>query len=197
MIYDYVKADEMMARLAVDPIQFHLLFLLYHKIEGNATTAQIERFKHQVLLLEDKGGMVKRIDDLIERGLIDNWNTEGVYGVDRMNTTPYFDSMLIAADCGQELWDNYPATCPLSDGSRFISRFGDKDAIISKYERKIRKDAAKHKFVMLQLSKFVKMVNSGKINGMKIQNFVDSEMWDVLGSVEEGQNVVSDHGENL
>jgi hypothetical protein len=41
------------------------------------------------------------------------------------------------------------------------------------------------------------MVNSGKINGMKIQNFVDSEMWDVLGSVEEGQNVVSDHGENL
>lgn len=203
MIYDFVKADKMMDRLKVDPIQFHLLYLLYHRKDNTSTTAQLERFKAVVLANEHADGLRKRIDDLEDKGLIDNLNAgngpreDVAYSADRLVVTPYFEAALIAVDCGEELWQAYPATMPLSQGDKFISRFGDKDGIINTYERKIRKDLSKHKFVMEQLEKFVTMVNEGRINGMKIQNFVDSEMWDVLAEVDVKESLIGNHGQSI
>lgn len=189
MVYDFIAADEMMHKMGVDPIQFHLLFLLYHKKDALSTTAQLERFKHSVMMHEGADAIKKRIDALEQKGLIENLNgvEANAYNADRLVVTPHFEAILIKENAGDELWNAYPAVMPIGDTGSFVSRFGDKDAITMDYERRIRKDVVKHKMVMEQLEKFKRLVVAGKMNGMKIANFVSSELWDVLVEIKENE----------
>ena len=207
MIYDFKMADEAMAKLGVDPIQFHLLYLLYHRAEGLSSTAELERFRDQVLDNEDQDTMRRRIDKLEALDLIENLgNTKDgddpglvtrSYNTDYLVVTDKFIDAVIAPNPGEELWSAYPAAFSMSDGGHFLARFGDKDEIAGMYNRKIKKDRAKHKFVMEQLEIFKHMVKNRKINGVKIQNFIMGEMWDVVNEINEMGITITDHGHDI
>lgn len=204
MIYNHELADKYMDKLEVDPIQFHLLFLLYHISDNLATSAQLERFKHVVLENEPPDIMRKRIDKLEELGLIENIGyvdtPEGStkkYEVDSLIPTQKFIDCIILETAGEELWRNYPAAFPLSNGSHFLARIGDKDDIITLYNRKIKKDVQKHQFVLSMLKVFVDLVKNKKLNGVKIETFVQSEMWDIVNEIKGDNITISDHGVDI
>jgi hypothetical protein len=205
MIYDFKKADAMMAKLGIDPLQLHLLMLLYHRQDASSSSAQLERFKSEVLAHEGHEGMRSRIDSLEEKNLLmnvgnvrDDHGGIKAYNADQMIVSDHFISALIAVDCGEELWLAYPATFPLSNGEKFLARTGDKDEIIADYQRRIRKDVGRHKHVLEMLEKFKRMTAAGKINGMKIENFIISELWETLEEIDESQvTTLGDHAEAI
>jgi hypothetical protein len=205
MIYDFIKADEAMAKLKVDPIQFHFLFLLYHRAEGLSSSSQLERFKDQVLQNEDQSIMRERIDKLENLGLLENIGISSgqgkiikKYNTDYLVPTPKFINAVILEEAGEELWSNYPAAMGLFNGGHFMSRIGDKDDIIMAYARKIKKDVKKHQFVMKQLELFKTMEQDGKITGMGIQKFVASEAWDSIAEIaKDNITIRGDHSTSL
>lgn len=206
MIYDFIKADEAMEKLKVDPIQFHLLYLLYHKADGLASSAQMERFRDQVLKNESPEIMRGRIDKLEELGLIENlgsFNTdEGVatkkYDVAYLVPTSKFTDLVIIEEAGEELWSKYPAAMGLFSGGSFMSRIGDKDEVTAAYAKKIKKDVKKHQFVLEQLEIFKQLEKQGKITGMGIVKFISSEAWDSIYEISKDNITIrTDHHESI
>lgn len=91
---------------------------------------------------------------------------------------------------GDELWYSYPATFPLFGGGVFIARTGmGKEQLIELYLDKIGRDPEKHQFVLQQLEKYIRLVQTGKINGHKISDWVANEMWDTISAIEGGVSV--------
>jgi hypothetical protein len=84
-----------------------------------------------------------------------------------------------------ELWNSYPAALPLGDGGMFIARKGpDKQEVLKLYLERINFNPEKHKFVLEQLKKYVKLVHDRKINGHRIHDWISNEMWDIIPELE-------------
>jgi hypothetical protein len=86
-------------------------------------------------------------------------------------------------ELADELWDAYPATFPLSNGGMFVARTGSKDIVLQKYLNIIDWSETTHKEVMIQLKRYIKAVNAGKINGCKFSDWVDSHMWNTMKDI--------------
>lgn len=81
----------------------------------------------------------------------------------------------------EELWNQYPAAFPLSDGAMFIARKGpDKQEVLKLYLERIDCNPEKHKYVLEQLNKYIKLVFDRKINGHRIHDWISNEMWDII-----------------
>jgi hypothetical protein len=94
------------------------------------------------------------------------------------------ENMFDNIELGEQLYQSYPPAFPLGEGRTFIARSGmPKHKLIELYLDKIGRDSEKHKFVMIQLEKYVNMVANGKINGHKLSDWVEQEMWDVIASI--------------
>lgn len=128
---------------------------------------------------------LEEFEELTKRGLVINLNSEG--------SNP---ANLIIGDIGKEfviddemvaeLWDKYPATFPLSEGKLFIARAGgDKELLLANYKKRINNSPAKHKFVMYQLERFVRLVMAGKLNGRKLSDWIAEEIWDTVAEIQE------------
>lgn len=88
-------------------------------------------------------------------------------------------------DMATELWEKYPAALPLGDGGMFIARKGpDKQEVLKLYLERINFNPEKHKFVLEQLKKYVKLVHDRKINGHRIHDWISNEMWDIIPELE-------------
>lgn len=196
MIYDYVKVDKILGKLEIDPNQFHLLYLLYHRKEGETTNAQIERFKEEVLRFMDQDRFRRQIDYLTDKGLIEDLNpmvNEGnktfrYYDVDNFLVTPKFSKLVFVAteEAGEQLWNKYPARLPINN-TYFISRAGDKEKITRTYARKIKNDIAMHEMVISMVKEYKVMIEEGKINAHKIGDFVEGEMWYAIQEILESE----------
>jgi len=87
-------------------------------------------------------------------------------------------------DMGEELWNAYPPAFTFSHGGMFIARTGmPKDKFIDMYLEKIGRNPEKHSHVMKQLDRYVKLVQTGKINGHKLSDWVANEIWDTIASM--------------
>jgi hypothetical protein len=96
-------------------------------------------------------------------------------------------------EMAEELWDAYPVMFPLSGGGSFIARKGgDKIEILKMYLERIENSPEKHEFVLQQLIVFSKMVYAGKVNGVRIQEWVTNELWDSIVKPESVDNFKTD-----
>jgi hypothetical protein len=105
---------------------------------------------------------------------------------DKMSLTEEFREDIFAnTDMGEELYSAYPATFNLSGGGMFVARTGmEKHLMIECYLTKIGRNSEKHKFVMRQLEKYIKLVQANKINGHKLSDWILNEMWETVAAIE-------------
>lgn len=129
----------------------------------------------------------KDIDDLEDKGMIDNLNYPPNTLPEMYIVKDHISHEIFATDDdGEELWKTYPATFPLSSGGTFVARAGgDKDDLIEKYLKKINHSPSKHKFVMRQVKVYKELVRQGRINGHKISDFIGLELWNTIAEINE------------
>lgn len=127
------------------------------------------------------------VQNLVERGLIDDFNTEGKSLPEMFLVRDHIlKEFYVDEAAGEELYNSYPATFPLAGGGSFIARAGgDKEDLIATYLKRIRNNPDKHKFVMGQLSRYIDLVKAGKINGHKISDWITQELWDTVANIKE------------
>jgi hypothetical protein len=132
-----------------------------------------------------------KIDSLIKEGFLDDFNSPGKSLPEMYVLTKKSASIFATVDMGEELWNSYPATFPISDrGTNFIARAGaDKNHVISEYLKRIGRSVKKHKFVMEQLEKYTSLIERRLINGYKISDFVKQELWDTISTLDKEPDV--------
>lgn len=124
------------------------------------------------------------VQPLIDRGWLMNLNKPGEYYPEFMMPTEEGDTLFATQVMGQEFWDAYPTTLPIGNGGKFISRAGiEKGDFIDLYLRKIDHDPAIHVKVMRRLKVYEGMVITGEINGHKIGNWVNEQLWETIPDV--------------
>ncbi len=127
------------------------------------------------------------IEDLVERGFIEDFNPPGESKPEMyMVRDDKMESFFADESAGEQLWNAYPATFPLSNGGSFIARAGgDKDDLIQIYLKKIKNNPNRHAFVMKQLERYKEKVKKGETNGHKISDWIATEMWNAVSEMEE------------
>lgn len=169
-----------------DPIRFCLRFNLtyeeyfaYHLVLRKDTAACDE-------WINQKGDFSKKVFiSLRDKGLI---ITTSLNPTSISSVQSSLLSEVVKEDSntmGEELWNQYPAAFPLSDGAMFIARKGpDKQEVLKLYLERIDFNPEKHKYVLEQLRKYIKLVFDRKINGHRIHDWISNEMWDIISDLE-------------
>jgi hypothetical protein len=121
------------------------------------------------------------LNDLIEKGFIDDFNKEGEFLPEMYMLKPKAE-IFFKDDLGEELFAKYPAQFPLYDkGSSFLARVGgNKEELMAEYERKIGFSVETHKEVLRKLAIYVDLVLKGKLNGQKISVFIRENIWESI-----------------
>jgi hypothetical protein len=125
----------------------------------------------------------EEIVDLTKKGLI--ISSDGSYHP--MSLCVNSDFAVSNIEMGEELWDNYPATFPFSGGGTFVARTTkgqSKETILKTYLTKIGNNNDEHQFVLLQLKKYIRLVQTGKINGHTIVQFIEDEVWKAVAEIQ-------------
>lgn len=125
--------------------------------------------------------------DLISKGLlilngdpVEEINPLSLTMSDEQDTEKPFSSTTMA----EEFWMAYPATFPLGGGGTFIARTGmAKPLFLEFYMAKIGRDPVKHAHIMKQLTRYISLVKANKINGHKLSDWVQNEMWDTIPEI--------------
>lgn len=131
------------------------------------------------------------IQDLVDRGFLEDFNPSGESKPEMyMVRDDKMESFYADESAGEQLWNAYPATFPLSNGGSFIARAGgDKDELILTYLKKIRNNPNRHAFVMKQLERYKEKVKKGETNGHKISDWIATEMWNTIAEMDENKTV--------
>lgn len=129
------------------------------------------------------------IQDLVNRGFIENFNSPGLFYPELFMLSPGMRMQFASYEMAEQLWDAYPVTFRLGDkGTKFIARAGgDKDELLALYLQKINHSAPKHEKTLHQLARYADMVNRGEVNGYKIGDFIRQEMWDTIAAIGENE----------
>lgn len=128
---------------------------------------------------EEAGGWSEEeIEDLTNKGFLENHNRNGESYVDNYYVTDQFLELLLNVNPEQrceEFWDAYPSFLQM-DGKRIPTKGTGKEAFVRSYTMKHGRFIDKHKRIMAAL-------DYGKRTGMitmGIQKFVESEQWDEI-----------------
>lgn len=140
----------------------------------------------------------KDVDDLIERGFVEDYNSPGHARPEFFKVRDEVEMMIKASDNhAEELWNSFPATFELPNGSRFNARvagiYGEKEKLFTAYLKKIKRSKKRHAFVMKMLEKYLRLVDAKEINSMKLSDWIANEMWDTVAEIEDkdyGVNVI-------
>jgi len=142
-----------------------------------------------------KFGPIKseEVTDLIERGYVEDFNTTGEYRPEFYKVRDEVIEMLKATGTQfDELWSTYPPRFELPGNKGFNARhagvLGEKDNAGSVYLRKIRRSKKKHRFVMSMLEKYLRLVETGRLNSMKLGDWIANEMWDSINEIDEQED---------
>lgn len=161
--------------------QYFFMWLLLHKDWNRPYKESLAK----QYLTEVEKFTQRNIDDLEEKGMIDNLNYPPNTLPEMYIVKEHISKKMFASDDeGEELWKAYPPNFPLSTGGTFVARAGgDKDELIAKYLKKINYSPIKHKFIMQQLKAYKELVKTGRINGHKISDFIAMELWDTIDQI--------------
>lgn len=156
--------------------QFFIVYTTSRRWKGYAHEAQ-QFFKSEPWTEEE-------IIDLVKKGILTSVDGSYYYLSLKVNSE-FSPSGLNNQEMGEELWQAYPATFPLTGGGNFNARTTKgtgKDGVINEYLKKIGNNEEKHRSIIEhKLPTYVKMVLSGKINGHSIYDFINDEIWDTIG----------------
>jgi hypothetical protein len=154
--------------------QFFIVYTTSRRWKGYAQEA-LQFFKSEPWT-EDE------VRDLLEKKILISSDGSCYYLSLKVNSE-FSQSGLQDQEMGEELWQAYPATFPLTGGGNFNARTTKglgKEVIISEYLKRIGNKPEKHLQVMKVLPRYIKMVQAGKINGHSITDFIKDEMWDTI-----------------
>lgn len=169
------KIIDKLIKLKLDPLAFYAVICIAERIGPNA--------KHLKSYIDKYGS--PNFDDLIFYEIV-----KVIHGtkpsLDNVSfTEEYSVSKSDMFEIADELWNSYPAALPLGDGGMFIARKGpDKQEVLKLYLERINFNPEKHKFVLEQLKKYIKLVHDRKINGHRIHDWISNEMWDIIPELE-------------
>ena len=135
----------------------------------------------------------EEVDDLIERGYVEDFNSKGKNHPEFYIVRDEVVKLMKATTSqAEELWSTYPATFELPGNVNFIARhagvLGDKENTLETYLRKIKRSKKKHKFVIEMLKKYLKLVESNKMNSMKLGDWIANDVWNIINEVKEEDN---------
>lgn len=121
-----------------------------------------------------KGFTKKELQDLEDRGYLENHNEPGKYNVKYyLATEKFYDEIFADTNfAGEELWNAYPNDL-IIDGKKCSAKTGDKEDLIKLYvTKKIKYNKNAHKKVLEALEK-------QKLEGitMGIEKWIRSEQW--------------------
>lgn len=163
-------------------------------ILASFSKGSLEKRKIAANYIRRWGGYVnddRLIYDLWKMGFIQKpeKNIEDCVFIEKYSVQSRDEGMAMA----EELWDAYPAVLPLSGGGSFLARKGDdKHEILKMYLDRIQNDSAKHQHVLRQLHKFIKAVYAKQVNGVRIQEFISNEIWDLVDEIDSNGNFKTD-----
>lgn len=128
------------------------------------------------------------VKELLKKGILESFDG-GLSYVSLKVNPEFFKSGMNNQEMGEELWEAYPPTFPLTGGGNFNARTTKgmgKEAVINEYLKRIGNNAEKHQCIINErLPRYIKMVLAGKLNGHSIRDFVMDEIWDsIAGPVE-------------
>lgn len=134
----------------------------------------------------------KEVDDLIERGFVEDFNSPGKNQAEFYMIKDEVIAIIKATDDqAEELWMKYPPTFETSH-FQFTARqggiLGDKETTKATYLRKIKRSKKKHAFVMKMLEKYLRLVENGKMNSMKLGDWIANETWDSVNETDEQED---------
>jgi len=132
------------------------------------------------------------VEDLIQRGFVEDYNSPNENLPEFYAVSEEFQALFAAESEGEQLWNKYPEVFKFfSSGGEnsFIARhasiYGTKEALIEAYVRKIKRNKKKHDFIMQMVDKYVHLVEVGKINPMKLGDWIANEVYDSLNQIED------------
>ena len=134
------------------------------------------------------------VSDLVERGFVDDLNSEGEARPQFYILKDDVIKMMKATeeDQAEELWNAFPPTFTIAGNVRFIARhaasLGDKDNAKKVYLKKIRRSKKKHRFVMEMVQKYLRLVDQNLMNSMKLGDWIANEMWDTVNETDEQED---------
>lgn len=127
------------------------------------------------------------LKDLMKKKLIvstSHRDSEEIHFTEIRVSDSFGEETLAHLDLFEQLWLAYPVTFNLSGGGTFIARTGmNKDKLAVLYLNKIGHDPGKHTRVLSLLAKYCRLVMAGKINGHKLSDWVDREMWETVAEI--------------
>lgn len=166
----------------VSPNQYMILDLVKRRQRGNLEGIEEYLAVNPLNPLE--------LGVLTRKGMIKVRKFEGPLKLEYITLTQKFaEKVFDNTDMAEELWNAYPATFPLSTGGMFIARTGmSPDTLAEVYMAKIQSNPEKHREVMHQLERFIRLVHTGKINGRKLSDWVNEEMWETVASIPDDMN---------
>jgi hypothetical protein len=127
---------------------------------------------------EGIGFLPEEIDELVDKGLVINLNSDDDYYLDSFITTDKFIAGLFFEDeeiAPSEFWDAYPRMLYV-DGKRFAARNTDKDQFFDDYNKEIGMRVDRHKHIMSCLEYAVK----NRLVNMGIRKWFDSKQWEAI-----------------
>jgi hypothetical protein len=127
------------------------------------------------------------IKDLAEKKFITLNNPEVIFRDNFRVNEDLFEELFDSEFYARELYSKYPMTFPISDSGSFVARTGISPEELAKiYPKKIGYNVERHNFVLQQLAKYIQLVHARKINGHKLSQWVNDEMWDTVSEIEVG-----------
>lgn len=168
-------------RYRITVSQYYLLYLVarkdFHKTYEESLAKrylkEIQKFEHADML------------DLVDKEFLENMNSPGESLPELFMLKEHAFKLFIDEDMGEDLWEKYPPTFPLSGGQSFLARAGgDKNEILADYRRRIDYSAPKHFHVMKKLGIYIGLVKAGKLNGHKISDWIKMQVWESIEDLE-------------
>lgn len=161
----------------------HETILLY-LIATNDFTEKSVLFKYI-----DKCGAFspKALNELVKKSYLEDFNSPGEYYPEYFMLTAKAKKIFATEEMAEEFWEAYPGIIFMkSRNASFVARSGGtKDDIKREYLKRIDYSAEKHKMVLEQIGKYIRLVEQGLINGHRIVDFVRNEIWDVIAEIKE------------
>lgn len=158
-------------RLKLDPLSFYAVITILER--SGELAKDLESYI-------DKYG-IPNYSDLVDAGILKTIDGKKPSFKNVMFEEEYFTTRSEMFEMAEELWSRYPAALPLGDGGMFIARKGpDKQEVLKLYLERINYSPEKHKYVLEQLNKYIKLVLDRKINGHRIHDWISNEMWDII-----------------
>lgn len=208
MFYDFRRTNKILNELGISPNQAYFCILLLEQ-DFNYKKELFDNY-----INKNEGIDFIDINKLEELGYIENCSNNNIlktigiekkykyagntYKVDYKKTTdiailelfivtPKFkDSIYIDAEvAAEELLKVYPSWIFIENKRQSLKIIPDREEFYQYYNTIINGDILKHKFIVEMFSRYRKLIDDNKINGMGIKKALESRFWEEIEKLTE------------